>query len=425
MVEPPAWGAPRAAVPPGVHTVAPSSTRITTPPPPDREAWKAVSRLFREVPKTELHEHLGGGTPLPLIEKMAAERGLSAPQRQAMVALIKPTPTKYADLREFLGAYGGVVGPSLRTPADFQRAADALVRQAGRENVRYLEVRERANLPSYAPEEVVHAIEAGLKSGTRWVEEHRGYRIGTGVIIAAVRNDSPKMTLDAAKLTVELAKRPGSLVRGFDLAGGEADHAVTEHAAALKYMVDHGKPLGLGITVHAGETPHSGDLSGLGSISAALDAGADRIGHGLQLGIQLEKGGSPEAARIVQRMRESDTHIELNPWSNYKIGDSVKTLKSYPLGTYLKAGLNVSLSTDDPTFFTRSQEPREQQLYKLWASGVLTNWKDLKKLTVNGIRSSFAPEADQKALEGQVNSDFRRIERDPEFRKTIDTYLSH
>lgn len=384
---------------------------------PERESRRGLSRrsrrplprelhsLFRAVPKTELHLHLAGSTPLEQLRRFRREEGMSA-ERAAQLKVKK----NYASLNDFLETYYKVA--VIKTKDQLERATAALVERAAEENVRYLEVRSSINYKDHLPaREAAEAIERGMRAGVEQVEKRHGFRMGVGLIVLAQRAGPPEKSLEAAKLAVELSKRPDSLVRGFDLAGSESDHAVDKHAKALRYFAKYGKRRGLGLTIHAGETERSEDLSGLDSVRHALAFGADRIGHGLQL------AKDPELMAEVAR---AGVHVELNPWSNVQLGN-VEDFEAHPLKLFMEAGLSLSLSTDNRTI---SDIDLTEQLEMLYRHGQIRSWSEIKKLTLDGIDAGFAPRDERARVHEEVEQVFREIEQDSAHREAIERYLS-
>jgi len=89
---------------------------------------------------------------------------------------------------------------------------------------------------------------------------------------------------------------------------------------------------GLGVTAHAGEFS-------VANIAAALTTpGLTRIGHG------TNAASNPD---LVRRMANSGVNVECCLTCNVVLG-SVLSYEEHPVHTFSKAGINVSLNTDDP-----------------------------------------------------------------------------
>ena len=365
----------------------------------------AVQRLFQAVPKTELHLHLGGSTPLPLLRQFMKENGLSRKE----VARVAKVSDRFVDLDDFLATYYKVPA-HVKTPDQFYRATRAVVAEAAAENVRVIEVRTSILKKGGAPEAIVAAVEKALKDGVEAAKAHYGFEMLGSLIILAQRAGTPEDSLESARLTVELARKPGSLIRGFDLAGSEGQHSVDKHAAALRYMQTYGKPQGLGLTIHAGETPMSDQYSGVDSIKKALALGADRIGHGIQMMQDPELLAYSQVAQLP---------IELCPWSNVQI-QAVNGYGDHPLKAMLSKGLNVSLSTDNRMM---SKITLTEQLGQLWAHHQITSWEQIKLITRNGVGSAFLTPIEKTRALKNVDATFAAIEQNPLNQRTIARYF--
>ncbi len=367
---------------------------------------KDLKRLLQLVPKTEQHLHLSGSARKADIAVFMQENGLTPEQAKEELKLIKPA---YKDLTDILVTYYSVP-KHVYTPSQFKRAAMGIVKEAAKENVRVLEIRSSVLKKGGPPEEIIEAIEAGMREGMAWVKKYKHYNMKTALIILAQRAGSPEESLTHAKLAIKMAKKPGSLIRGFDIAGDEIKHAIDTHKKTLQYFKRYGKSIGLSLTVHAGEVPVSENNSGLESIRKAIAYGADRIGHGIQVILD---------PLLKKHFAKHQTPLELCPWSNVQIG-AVDSYAEHPIKPLLEAGLNVNLNTDNRMV---SQITLTKQLGQLWQHGLVTTWDQIKKLTLNGVRSSFIPEIDKKRVEKEVRANFKVLES--RFATTIQKYLSN
>jgi hypothetical protein len=147
----------------------------------------------------------------------------------------------------------------------------------------------------------------------------------------------------------------------------------------------------LGLTVHTGEQVQKvgaldtvgpdGNITAIGlltQVEQALDLGADRIGHAVVLGIDidtlteaqlLKMGLQTEASRdefrrrqsaIVARVRELGVVIELNITSNTEISNLRQ--QQHPGGEFVEQGLRVSVNTDDETTVATSVQHELERL---------------------------------------------------------------
>jgi aminodeoxyfutalosine deaminase len=91
-----------------------------------------------------------------------------------------------------------------------------------------------------------------------------------------------------------------------------------------------------------GSVPHAGEVDGPGSVRAAIDdLHADRIRHGIR---------SVEDAGLVGELADRGTVLDVCPLSNLRTG-VVASLEEHPLPQLVAAGVQCSISTDDPAMF--------------------------------------------------------------------------
>jgi adenosine deaminase len=119
------------------------------------------------------------------------------------------------------------------------------------------------------------------------------------------------------------------LIRGFDL----ADQEDAYDPLPLAPLVEAARDAGLGITIHSGEN------TGPEYVRRTLEIfRPQRIGHGIR------SWGDPG---LVALLCERDVLLEVCPTSNW-LTRSVPSLEEHPLPFLLRAGVAVSLNSDDP-----------------------------------------------------------------------------
>lgn len=364
-----------------------------------------LGRLFKLVPKTDLHVHIGGSTRKEDVEVFMKENGVSDDEIPKLMALIKPT---YESITDILNAYYKVP-KHVFTPSQFQRATFGIVQDEAEDNSKVLEVRTSILNKGGKPEEIVKAVEDGLRDGVSYVAKNFGYKMRTYLTILAQRFGSPEESLETAHLAIELAKRPDSMIRGFDLAGDESKHTITKHEEALRYIKEHGPKHNVSLTIHAGETKSSENISGVESIRKAIEYGADRLAHALRL---LD---DEELKRFVIG---NQIPVEMAPWSHVQI-KAVDDYLSHPIRQFLEEGMNINLITDNRLM---SQITLRKQLAQLWVNNLITRWEQIKQLTINGIKAAFISDIEKQQVLREAEDEFAKLEK--RFAKTIEKYLS-
>ena len=127
-------------------------------------------------------------------------------------------------------------------------------------------------------------------------------------------------------------------------------------------------------------------------------AGADRIGHGIDLAHEAD------SLAIIKTMRDQNIPVEINLTSN----DFILGVKeqAHPVTLYRKYGVPLVLSTDDAGV-SRNTLANE---YVLFASRYKPDYGEVKKLSYNGLRYSFLPEREKKRLLKQLDERFAKFE---------------
>ena len=141
---------------------------------------------------------------------------------------------------------------------------------------------------------------------------------------------------------------------------------------------------GLGITAHAGEFSTA-------NLAAALRVpGITRIGHGVYAAAEDE---------LLQQLVDSGVTIECCLTSNVVLG-GVPSLKEHPIRNFVRAGVPVTLCTDDPVRLCTSID-REYDLAASLGFGA----DDLRTFTRNGVLASFTSCQRRSAILGLLEDD--------------------
>ena len=287
----------------------------------------AADRSFiTALPKAELHVHLDGSLRASTMFELAAERDVALPASTAKDLASYMFVRNAKSLEEYLERFDFTLAVMQDAEA-LERISYELVLDHAEENVRWVEIRFCPQLnrrQGLGVDEVLDAALRGMRRAEADVASSGGH-IGSGIIVCGLRSHQAHTTSETAEAAVAFADRG---VCGFDLAGAEAGHPVSDHQDA----VDRAHAGGLPITLHAGE--------GFGpeSIRQALDLGhARRIGHGTRLG---------EDPKLLARVRGDRIPLEVCLTSNVQTG-VVPSLEQHPAASYLRGGVPITLSTDN------------------------------------------------------------------------------
>lgn len=327
---------------------------------------------FRRLPKVLLHEHLDGGLRPATIVELADEQGYTGlPTRDPdELASWFHRGAQKGNLPEYLEGFAQTTAV-MQTAAALERIACEFIEDMARDGVAYAEVRFAPvfhTLKGLTQDEVVEAVIQGLERG------RRSHRVEWGLILCAMRDRTD--SLEAAELAIRWRDKG---VVGFDLAGGEAGHPPKKHLEAFQAI----QRANFYITIHAGEA------FGPESIWQALQwCGAHRLGHGTRLrnDIEIRPDGSLKIGRLAQYILDRRVPLEMCLSSNVHTG-ACATLEEHPFALFHRAGFRVCLNTDDRLM---SDTEMSKELSLATATFNLS-LLDLEKMTMNAMKSSFAP----------------------------------
>jgi adenosine deaminase len=318
-------------------------------PDPTALAPESLRRLIEAMPKAELHLHLDGSLRIETALELARTRGVAAPTTHAGMFAALVAPERTASQADLLERFELPIA-LLQDEEALERATAELVETKAAERVRYVEIRwgpalhTRRGLP----------LAGGIAAVCRGAAE-AATRTGTVVrlICTALRSHDPELNLELAETAAGF--RGVGLV-GWDLAGAEERFPDPLTFARAFTAARAG---GLRITLHAGE------WGGAAQVRRALAVEPERIAHG-----PLAIDDPSLVAELIAR----DVTLDLCPTSNVQAG-IVPTLADHPLARLHRAGVSVTLSTDDSTVsdtslseeYARAVERIGLTLPELWA----------------------------------------------------------
>jgi adenosine deaminase len=325
--------------------------------------------LVRTMPKAELHLHLDGSLRIETALDLARTRGVTAPDtfegmRGALVG-----PEQAADQAELLAAFDLPIA-LLQDAEALERVAADLVEDKAADRVRYVEIRWAPLLhvgQGLSGRAVVGAVARGAFAAAA--------RAGIEVRLIAtlMRSHAPAANLAFIR-SLEEQGIPEGLV-AVDLAGQEAAFPDPEvHRAAIEAA----RAIGLHVTLHAGE------WGGAPQVRRALALAPERIAHG-PLAV--------DDPSLMDELRERHVWLDLCPTSNTQ-ARIVPTISDHPLARLLRAGVPVTLSTDDLTVsdLTLSDE------YERAVSRIGVTLPELWGMNLAALEAAFCDEATRTRL---------------------------
>ena len=280
--------------------------------------------LTRAMPKAELHLHLDGSLRPETALDIARSRHIDAPASWAGMRGALVAPDRCDDQADLLRAFDLPIA-LMQDAEAIERIASDLVVDKAAENVEYMEIRWAPLLHvanGLTGRQVVEATWRGAHAGAK--RTHVEVRL----IATLMRSHAPEANLD---FVLDMAQEgvPDGLV-AVDLAGPEARFPDPElHRGAI----DMARDLGLHVTLHAGE------WGGAAQVKRSLSLEPERIAHG-PLAI--------DDPALVEELARTGTWLDLCLTSNVQ-ARIVDTFEDHPFRRLLRAGVRVTLNTDDLT----------------------------------------------------------------------------
>ena len=341
---------------------------------------RMTQRVIERLPKTDLHCHLDGCLRPRTVLELADMQGVRLPSRNLpQLTRILEAGKRTRNLADYLKIFDYTLSVMQEREALY-RVAWELVEDAAQEHVRHLEVRYSPilhRMKRLPYDQIVETVIKGLSdSGKR-------HNVSTGVIICGIRSMDPRKSAALAELAVEYKHRG---VLGFDLAGQEKDYPAKAHRAAFQIVIRN----------NVNSTVHGGEAFGPESIAQALHyCGAHRIGHGTRL---IE---SPDLMGFVNDHR---IPLEVCLTSNIQTR-AVRTIKDHPFREYFRLGLRVTLNTDN-RLMSATTVSKELALA---SRAFRLNPYEMKRIIINGFKSSFLPYAQKARMLREVNLEIDRV----------------
>lgn len=330
------------------------------------------------MPKAELHLHLDGSVRPATALELARDRGLDEGMDLAGISARLRAAPQVADQAELLRAFDLPIALMQDFEA-IERITHELVEDVGLDGTRYVEIRWAPALHlgrGLSLHDSIRAVVEGARAGAaRTGVEAR-------LIAVALRSHAPSVSVDVAREAATFMDGDG--VTGFDLAGAEeAFPDPSLHREAF----DIAREAGLGITIHAGE------WGGPAQVRRALSVGADRIAHGSVAG---------EDADLMRDLIARSITLDLCPTSNVQ-ASIYPSLAEFPLPRLLRAGVPVTLSTDDRTVsgltlveeYARAESEMGLSAAELWA------------MNMHALRVAFLPS--EESVRAGLIAEFERF----------------
>jgi len=336
-----------------------------------------IPAWIEQLPKAELHLHLEGSAPPETLVALAQENhGHRLPLEETRRRFV------YNDFLGFLLAFKWV-SDQLRAPADYAFLLRDLLARLHQQNVLYAEITLAVGVVLWKrqnPDAVFDALRQALE------EKREQHPVKVRWVFDAVRNFGPSHVARVAEYALRWKEVPGSGVVAFGIGGDEQGAPPELFRASFEKV----RAAGLRVTVHAGET------AGPESIWGALRAlGAERVGHGL---------AAFRDPALVEHLQRKRIPLECCPTSNLRTGalqqhTGADDLAKHPLVDYVRAGVPVTLNTDDPGLFDCTLNGEYALAHRLGLSR-----EELTRVAQTAFEFAFCDEATRARLLRQFNA---------------------
>jgi len=341
------------------------------------QSWAA---RFQLLPKAELHLHLEGTMEPATVVALAGKYG-DLLTEGAVAA-------RYAarDFPAFIEAYKWVTS-YLRAPADYALVARRMCEQLLAQNVVYAEITLSVGVMLLRKQDVAANFAAICEAAAPY--QHRGLRLQW--IFDAVRQFGPAAAWEVARCAADLR---GAGVIAFGMGGDELALPAAQFRDVYEYAAAHG----LHRLVHAGE------IGGPDSVRDAVEIlGAERIGHGIasaadpalmpllaarSIGLELCPTSNLCTGALARHLGRPNAHTDARPDS----GNDAR-LAEHPLPRLFRAGIPISISTDDPAMFGTTLNAEYGALEQMGLSG-----EEILRISEGAFRGAFLPLEDKMAF---------------------------
>lgn len=334
----------------------------------------------------ELHSHLAGAVPTPVLWEILCDSGLQTEFKSfnQLHRYLTVEPGDIKSLDDFLNRYFHVTeliqsSPHAASVAVYQAVAKAYRRA----DITGLELRYNPLKRIHGGRHTLSAIIMATIQGLQRASMH--YGVHTGIIFSLGKELSHEDNWKIINAAVEFRSKEylngAHGVVGVDMAGPESfrldcnDDWLEEVSKMFKYAHN----AGLGVTWHVGETKYSGPI-GIEKILEKIKP--HRIGHG----IELRKTEGLQRKRIFQILRERGVALEICPSVNL----ITRSIKNYTEIANLirllhQEEIMYCLNTDNP-YLIHTNLQRE---YDLIAKELGNDASILEEAKKNAFRITF------------------------------------
>ena len=325
---------------------------------------------LRGLPKCELHLHLEGTIVPETLVALSARHDAEPLTLEAARALYV-----YDNFLGFLMAFKAV-SERLQTPDDYELITYEMIHRLSQQGVRHAEVYVSFGIilrfkTQLTVEDVTAAIERGRVRG------EGDFGVTVFWLIDAVRHFGVEEAAVVFTKAADLRRTYPSIV-GIGIGGDEARGPAQD----FLHIYAEAKAAGLHLTAHAGENVPAQ------SIWAAINIGAERIGHALS---------AVDDPELLDILAEKQIPLELNVTSNLRTG-CCRNMQSHPVRHYFERGLMITLNSDDPPMFGADLLDEYETVQREFEF----TFEQMREIAANSVEASFLPPTRKLKLLSEV-----------------------
>lgn len=331
-----------------------------------------LSDYLRGLPKAELHVHIEGTLEPELMFELAQRNGIALPYASVEAAR---AAYSFDDLQSFLDLYYAGAA-ALRTADDFHDLAAAYIERARADGVCHAELffDPQTHTERGVP---IEPVFAGLARALRAARAAHGF--SSRLILCFLRHLSEDEALATLEAALPLREAYADLWVGVGLDSSERGNPPEKFTRVFA----RARAAGLRVVAHAGEEGPAA------YVSSALDVlGAERIDHGVR---------AEEDAALIERLKRDQVPLTVCPLSNLKLR-VVSDLRQHNLARLLRAGLCVTVNSDDPAYFGGYVAAN----YLAVAEALDLSRTELMQLAANSFSASFASESEKAVWQAEL-----------------------
>lgn len=355
------------------------------------QLFDGTEMQINTLPKVVLHEHIEGSVTPALAAILAERHSVTLPENffysEEQYDVTAFPHGRYAydesDFSAFIQTYD-TVADLIRTPDDYYLVVKDFLTNNAQQGMIYCELIaspfhmssvDNQSMDPLRYQKVMNAIELAIS------EAEQEFGVMTKLHAVGIRHLGTQHVHEVVDF---ITQYPRDSVVGFNIAGDERAGKFAEFKCLLPKL----KTFGLGRAYHAGE------ICSATSVNHALDAGAMRIGHGIQ---------SIHDEETIQRLIDGKVTLEVAISSNLILIETYASQQAeHPVKRLYNLGVRISLNTDDAGMFgtTIGKE------YRIAAERFGFNRVELLDISLCAIEAAFIDDDVKYPLLSKVYQSF-------------------